>query len=97
MPSGMRQVAPPSAVVMALAPFCAMANQVLRGWPRWRIDERRVPGDAAGGKVAPPTTASGAAVGRLGDAVGLVQPAEEVGWVVGIDLERVQAHGERVC
>ena len=93
MPFGFVHVAPPSLVMMAEAPFCAMANQVLRVVAGVaRLDEEREPRHAARGPARARRELPGlAAVGRLGHLVGLVEARDEVRGVVRVDDDRVEA------
>ena len=97
IPGGMVQLAPPSLVIIALAPFCAIANQVRRVVAALPVSMKygyqETPPD--GNPVAADRLPAVAPVGGFDDAVGLVKPADQVGGVVGIDRERVQADIER--
>jgi hypothetical protein len=52
------------------------------------VDEVGIPGDAARRETGPADRLpAGAAVDRFDDAVGLVKAADQVGGVVGVDLQ----------
>ena len=92
---GTVQVAPPSLVRIALAPFCAIANQVRRVLAALPVSMKygyqETPPD---GNPARRPSPGVAAVAGLDDAVGLVKPADQMRGIVGIDLQRVEADVE---